>query len=110
MPLNVAVQMDHISTISIAGDTSFALMLEAGRRGHRLFHYTPDRLTMRGNEVFAAIEEVSVRDEKGNFPPDSINGLVAARLSELSEKLRRGGAVYIARDGEFLAGSPGHGG
>ena len=35
MPLKVAVQMDHISTVSIAGDTSFALSLEAQRRGHR---------------------------------------------------------------------------
>ena len=44
MTLNVAVQMDHISKITIAGDTTFALMLEAERRGHTLYHYTPDRL------------------------------------------------------------------
>ncbi len=42
MKLKIAVQMDHISTVSIAGDTSFALSLEAQRRGHQLFHYTPD--------------------------------------------------------------------
>jgi glutathione synthase len=66
MPLNVAVQMDHISTVSIAGDTSFALSLEAQRRGHKLFHYTPDRLSMVGGKVFARIEEMTVRDEKGN--------------------------------------------
>ena len=65
MPLNVAIQMDHISTISIAGDTSFALSLEAQRRGHRLFHYTPDRLSLRDGRVFARIEALEVRDEQG---------------------------------------------
>ncbi len=66
MSLKVAVQMDHISTVSIAGDTSFALSLEAQRRGHQLFHYTPDRLSLRDGKVFAAVEEMQVRDEKGN--------------------------------------------
>ncbi|WP_019173798.1 glutathione synthase [Pseudaminobacter salicylatoxidans] len=64
MPLNIAIQMDHIATISIAGDTSFALALEAQRRGHKLFHYTPDRLSMRGKQVTAWLEELRVRDEQ----------------------------------------------
>ncbi len=66
MALKVAVQMDHISTINIAGDSAFALMLEAQARGHELYHYTPDRLAMRGNEVFCSMEAVTVRDEKGS--------------------------------------------
>jgi glutathione synthase len=66
MPLKVAVQMDHVSTVSISGDTSFALSLEAQRRGHALFHYTPDRLSMIGGKAFARIEEMTVRDVKGD--------------------------------------------
>lgn len=66
MPLSIAIQMDHISTVNIAGDTTFALALEAQRRGHRLYHYTPDRLSMRGDGVFARLEELSVRDVKGD--------------------------------------------
>jgi glutathione synthase len=66
MPLKVAVQMDHISTVNITGDTTFALMLEAQRRGHALFHYTPDRLAMYNSKVFARVEPVSVKDEKGS--------------------------------------------
>jgi len=66
MSLTVAVQMDHIAMIGIAGDTTFALMLEAARRGHRLFHYTPDRLALRGGAAEARIEPVTVRDEPGN--------------------------------------------
>ena len=66
MPLSVAFQMDHISTVSIAGDTTFALALEAQRRGHRLYHYTPDRLSQLGRRVFAPLEALTVRDEPGN--------------------------------------------
>ena len=57
MPLKVAVQMDHISTVQIAGDTTFALCLEAEKRGHELFHYTPDRLSMRGGTVSAILHK-----------------------------------------------------
>ena len=37
--LTVAVQMDPIETVNIDGDSTFALMLEAQRRGHRMWHY-----------------------------------------------------------------------
>ena len=66
MALRVAVQMDHISTVSIAGDTSFALSLEAQRRGHELWHYTPDRLSMLGGTVFARAERMQLRDVAGD--------------------------------------------
>ena len=66
MTLKVAVQMDHISSINIAGDSAFALMLEAQARGHTLYHYTPDRLAMIGDDVFCALEPVTVSDEKGS--------------------------------------------
>lgn len=39
MPLRVAIQMDPMDSINIAGDSSFALMLAAQARGHSLFHY-----------------------------------------------------------------------
>ncbi|MFC6489561.1 glutathione synthase [Nitratireductor sp. GCM10026969] len=66
MPLDVAFQMDHVSTVSIAGDTTFALALEAQRRGHRLFHYTPDRLSQWGGGIFAGLEEMTVRERQGD--------------------------------------------
>ena len=66
MSLTVAVQMDTIRNIRIAGDTTFALLLEAARRGHRLLHYTPDRLSMRDGIVSAQVEELSVRDQEGD--------------------------------------------
>ena len=66
MSLTVAVQMDHIAGIDITGDTTFALMIEASRRGCRLFHYTPDRLSLRDGRVEARLEPVKVHDEVGN--------------------------------------------
>ncbi len=66
MPLKIAFQMDHISTIQIEGDSTFALMLEAQKRGHTLAHYTVDRLSMRDGRVYAAVERVTVRDEPGH--------------------------------------------
>jgi len=66
MPLNVAVQMDPIDRINIRGDSTFALLLEAQKRGHRLSYYTPDRLAMAQGRVFASVQPVQVRDEVGN--------------------------------------------
>ena len=66
MTLTVAIQMDHIRSIKIAGDTGFALLLEAQRRGHRVLHYTPDRLSLRDGTVVAVAEPIEVRDQEGD--------------------------------------------
>ena len=66
MRLNVAVQMDPIERINIRGDSTFALLLEAQRRGHSLFYYTPDRLVLRDGKVSAAVRPVKVRDTAGD--------------------------------------------
>ncbi len=66
MTLTVAVQMDPIERIRIAGDSSFALMLEAQARGHTLFTYTPDKLSMRDGKVTAALKPTVVRDVEGD--------------------------------------------
>ena len=46
MALNVAVQMDPIERINVHGDSTFALLLEAQARGHKLSYYTPDRMAI----------------------------------------------------------------
>lgn len=63
MPLTVAVQMDPIARINVRGDSTFALLLEAQRRGHQLFYYTPDKLSLRGEEVVAPLQPLTVRDD-----------------------------------------------
>lgn len=66
MVLNVAVQMDPIERINIAGNSTFAMLLEAQARGHRLFYYTPDALSMRNGVVSAPMQALQVRDVAGD--------------------------------------------
>jgi glutathione synthase len=66
MPLSVVVQMDPIERINIRGDSTFALLLEAQSRGHKLSYYTPDRMAMVQGEVFATAQPLSVRDVPGD--------------------------------------------
>jgi glutathione synthase len=66
MPLNVAVQMDPLETINIAGDSSFALMLSAQQRGHRVYHYPVDALSYHQGRVWTMAKPVTVRPEPGN--------------------------------------------
>ncbi len=66
MPLTVAVQMDPIQSIKIAGDSTFALLLEAQARGHAILYYTPDTLAMRDGVVTASAAPLHVRDVAGD--------------------------------------------
>ncbi len=66
MPLKTAVQMDPIEDVKIAGDSTFALLLEAQARGHEISYYTPDKLAMLDGEVFATVRALSVRDKAGD--------------------------------------------
>ena len=66
MTLKVAVQMDPIARINIRGDSTFALLLEAQKRGHALSYYTPETLSLSGKDVVAQVQKLSVRDEEGN--------------------------------------------
>jgi len=66
MKLNVAVQMDPIARINIRGDSTFALLLEAQKRGHTISYYTPDKLSLRGTDVVAPVQPLSVRDQEGD--------------------------------------------
>jgi glutathione synthase len=66
MSLNIAVQMDPIERINIRGDSTFALLLEAQKRGHAIAYYTPDRLALRDGEAFATVQALEVRDQAGD--------------------------------------------
>ncbi len=66
MKLTVAVQMDPIAAIRIQGDSTFALLLEAQARGHALWFYTVDLLSMRDGAVSARMQPLQVRDLEGD--------------------------------------------
>lgn len=64
--LKVACQMDPIANIDIAGDSTFAILLEAQARGHELFYYTPPDLSLQHGRLLARGASLSVKDERGD--------------------------------------------
>ena len=66
MSLRVAVQMDPIERIDIAGDSTFAIMLGAQARGHRLFHYLAEDLNHAAGRVWALARPVTVQRAQGD--------------------------------------------
>ncbi len=66
MPLTVAVQMDPLAGINIAGDSTFALMLAGQARGHRLFHYAAEALNYAAGRVWAQAQPVTVQRVAGD--------------------------------------------
>ena len=66
MSLTVAIQMDPIESVNIDADSTFALALEAQKRGHRLYHYLPQHLTFRDGRVQARGRALQVRRKAGD--------------------------------------------
>ena len=66
MGLEVAIQMDPMETVNIDGDSTFAMALEAKKRGHKLYHYLPKHLSFRDRKVTARAAELDVRRVQGD--------------------------------------------
>ena len=62
MPLDVVVVMDPIASIKPAKDSTFAMLLEARRRGHRLHYALPGSLALDGGTAQATTAALEVRD------------------------------------------------
>lgn len=67
MPLDVVVVMDPIGSIKIAKDTTFAMLLEAQRRGLRLQYVIPGRLSLRDGVAQAQVAALTVKDDKAGW-------------------------------------------
>ena len=80
MALKVAFQMDPIERIDIRGDSTFALLLEAQERGHDVFYYTPDKLSLRDGKLIAEGHSLTVEDRPGDH-----YRLAYARAVDLAE-------------------------
>ncbi|HEY8592998.1 MAG TPA: glutathione synthase [Sphingomicrobium sp.] len=66
MPLRVAVQMDPLERIKIAGDSTFALMLKAQDIGHELLHYAPEDLSWADGRLWAMAHPARVQRVEGD--------------------------------------------
>ncbi|HEX7112136.1 MAG TPA: glutathione synthase [Mizugakiibacter sp.] len=67
MPLTVAVLMDPIEKIKIRKDSTFAMLLEAQRRGHRLVYTTMGGLAVRDGTPWARLAPLTVRDDPAGW-------------------------------------------
>ena len=63
MPHDIVVVMDPIGSIKIAKDSTFAMLLEAQKRGHRLHYVQPGALSVVHGEAWATVAPLQVRDD-----------------------------------------------
>jgi glutathione synthase len=87
MPLKVAIQMDPIEGINIETDTTFAMMLEAQTRGHGLWVYQPDRLSLEDGRVTARGRALNLRAVVGDH--HKVGNLEVRDLAEFDVVLMR---------------------
>ncbi len=66
MTLQVGMLMDPMEGLDIDADSSFALALEARKRGHALYHFQPHDLALEEGQVKAAAQGMEVRRKKGD--------------------------------------------
>ena len=86
--LKTGVVMDPIGSIKTYKDSTFAMLLEAQRRGHTLYYMEPDNLFAKDGRVFAAMQQLEVRDNitdwfsltpVGNTPLDDLDIILMRR-------------------------------
>ncbi len=88
MGLSIAIQMDPVESLQIASDSTFALGLEAQRRGHNLWYYTPNRLSLDESVVVACGHDLTFVDTiaEAHF---SLGEMSRRRLDEFDVILMR---------------------
>lgn len=67
MPLDIVVVMDPIGSITIAKDSTFAMLLEAQRRGHRLHYVRPGGLAVDNSVAVATMAPLQVREDVSDW-------------------------------------------
>lgn len=92
MSLKLAFQTDPLERLNTAGDTSFALMLEAQARGHDLAQLIPGDVVYENGEVCARVRRITVRDDPAD--PFTVRETRFADLREFD-------AVFIRQDPPF---------
>ena len=67
MSIVCAVVMDPINAINTAKDSTFAMLLEAQRRGYTLYYIKPHSLSVRSGQAWAQMASLKVADSKENW-------------------------------------------
>ena len=66
-PYAIGIVMDHIRSINVKKDSTFAMMLEAQRRGCPLYHILQGDLFVDNGVVYAQMQPVTVRDDSQDW-------------------------------------------
>ncbi|HVF35307.1 MAG TPA: glutathione synthase [Candidatus Saccharimonadia bacterium] len=67
MTLDVGVLMDPIGAVKLRKDSTLAMLLEAQRRGHRLWYATQRDLMLDGGEPYGRLAPLVVRDDPASW-------------------------------------------
>ncbi len=99
MLLDVVVVMDPIESIKIAKDTTFAMLLEAQRRGHRLHYVLPGGLALRDGVAIARTAPLTVKDSAPGHKPEAASWFSLGDRAELA--FGPGQVVLMRKDPPF---------
>ncbi|MDB6163360.1 MAG: gshB [Xanthomonadaceae bacterium] len=83
MSLDIVTVMDSIESISIGKDSTFALLLEAQRRGHRLLYVLPGGLSVQAGAACAQVATLIVRDDPAGWYELGQRSLIALDSSHV---------------------------
>lgn len=85
--MRTGVIMDPISGIATYKDSTFAMLLEAQRRGHEIWYMEPGDLTIRDGVALGHMRPLEVRDNTTDW--FTLGGSINRELSELDFLLMR---------------------
>jgi glutathione synthase len=90
--MRVVFIMDPVSTVQVDADTSFAIMLEAERRGHIVEHCLATDVRLDEGRVFATVRRASMKRDP--VTPISLGAPESVDLADVD-------AVFIRKDPPF---------
>ncbi len=93
--MKVALQMDPVDAINIDADSTFRIGIEAQKRGHSLFYYTPQNISYREGAIYARGYDLTLRQKKGDH--FSLGPLRDVQLSDFD-------VVWLRQDPPFDMG------
>jgi glutathione synthase len=97
LSIKLGIVMDPIHSINIKKDTSFAMLLEAQRRGYELYYMEMSDLYLNNGQPMAFMRQVSVQQDAANW--FSLGEASKTNLAELDVIFMRKDPPF---DGEFL--------
>ncbi|WP_319781602.1 glutathione synthase [Oceanisphaera sp. IT1-181] len=65
--IKLGIVMDPIQSINIKKDTSFAMLLEAQRRGYELWYMEMGDLSLRGGDSFGRMAKLTVKEDANQW-------------------------------------------